>query len=234
MTVLVAVPVLNRPHRVQPLTDNVTQTSDASILFVCSPKDKAQIAQVRKTQRAHGHVGLLIVEGPYPGDYARKINRAATMMTTQDWLLTGADDLLFHPGWLNSALAMAHHSRARVIGTNDLGNPAVRRGGHSTHSLVHKTYITEHGAIDQPGIVYHEGYHHNWCDVEMVETARARREWAFATRCRIEHLHPHWGKGEHDATYEAGLAHFKDDRRLYQRRRRMWVSGRSYTRQRTL
>lgn len=231
MTILVAIPVLNRPHRAQPVADSLrrslTEHTPARILFVCSPDDTDELQAVQNTNADH----ITVPWQPGPGDYARKINHAATLLQPHEqWLFTGADDLHFHPGWADHALHCHHRHGSRVIGTQDLGNPAVRRGQHSTHTLVHRTYIDEHGTIDQPGLVYHDGYHHNWCDAELVDTAKARREFLHCPRAVVEHLHPHWRKAEMDSTYQAGLAEFQQDRRLFNRRRRRWATGRSYRR----
>ena len=53
---------------------------------------------------------------------------------------------MFSPGWLDAALA--HDGPGiGVIGTNDLHNPAVLRGLHSTHSLVKRTYADLGGSV---------------------------------------------------------------------------------------
>jgi hypothetical protein len=227
VTVLVAVPVLNRPKRAQPVAASLTESQQAvplRLLFVCTKADTAELQAVRAT--GHDYITLKW----HPGDYSRKINLAATMLQdNEEWLFTGADDLFFHPGWADHALACAARFKQQVVGTNDLGNPSVKRGHHSTHSLIHRDYI-ETGTIDTPGHIYHEGYSHNWCDVEMIETAKARRQFVFCGRARVEHLHPHWHKAEMDATYTKGLAEFKADRRLFNQRRRMWMKNRSYRR----
>jgi hypothetical protein len=70
--------------------------------------------------------------------------------------------------------------------------------------------------------VVHEGYSHQWVDTELVETAMARGQWAFAKDSHVEHLHPFWHKGEMDATYEKALSTTRFDHRLYGQRRALW------------
>jgi hypothetical protein len=216
---VVLVPVLNRPHRVLPLVRSLGDTSDAALLFLCSPDDKAQITECRRAAAKHRRVGFTIV--PWrngPGDYSRKINHGVRL-TDDEWVLQGADDLVFRVGWLEAALDAHTATGARVVGTNDLGNPRVLRGQHATHSLVRRDYILDRGTWDEPGSLLHEGYAHNFCDDEMILTARQRREFVFAHHAHVEHMHPNWRKGAPDRTYEIGMERFRQDRVLFNQRR---------------
>lgn len=220
--VVIIVPVLRRPHRVEPLIASIERATDQPhrVLFVCTPEDEAQ----RSAVDAAG-AERIDLEGPLrAGDYARKIN-AGYRASTEPLLFLAADDLNFHPHWLERAADLLT-DRVQVIGTNDLGNPAVRRGRHATHSLVTREYCDHRGTVDGPGQVLHEGYEHNFVDSEFVATAMARRAWAFARRSVVEHLHPHWNKGAMDSTYERGLAGFERDRRVFRRRSEMWKGRR--------
>lgn len=162
----------------------------------------------------------LTLPGPHgPGDYARKVNLAAR--ETDDALLfLGADDLAFHPGWLEAAAAKLEPG-VGVVGTNDLGNPRVLRGAHSTHSLLTRAYAGL-GTIDEPDKVLHEGYPHEYVDDEFVATARHRDAFVFAADAVVEHLHPHWGKSATDELYDAHARRMRQGRRVYDRRRRLW------------
>jgi hypothetical protein len=112
-----------------------------------------------------------------------------------------------------------------VIGTNDLGNPTVMAGKHSTHPLVARWYADEHGTVDGPGRVVTEAYGHQWTDTELVQTAMSRGAWVFAADSHVRHAHPFWTKGPMDATYEKGMASSREDQRLFARRKSLW-SGR--------
>ena len=114
-----------------------------------------------------------------------------------------------------------------VVGTNDLGNPEVKKGKHSTHSLVRRSYVAEHGLTwdARPGIVYSDAYEHQWVDTEMVSVAIDRDVFVFCGASVVEHLHPLWGKGVMDDTYRKALDRRREDAALF-RRRRMELSGR--------
>lgn len=220
---VVLIPVLNRPRRAAPVVESVLATSDADVLFVASDDDTDELAAVRQllTER----VGLLLVEGPggQPGDYARKIN-AGLAATEHPWLFQGADDLRFHPGWQDACLSAAAAMDAGVVGTVDRCNPRTSSGKHSTHSLVARWWTEQIGTLDRKGVMLHEGYDHNFCDDELVLTAKLLRRFAFARDAVVEHLHPYNGHPM-DATYERALdkQRFTRDRRTLNTRRRMWT-----------
>lgn len=219
----VIVPVLNRPERVHPLIESFrasVEPEQASLYFVASETDLEEIDTIRDAR-----VPLFVLRGPRrSGDYARKINHAARL-TGEPWLFLGADDLAFRKGWLDACLRDAARYSKRVVGTNDLGNREVIARRHSTHSLVARSYIEERGTIDRPGVVLHEGYDHQWCDNEFIETAKHRSEFVSCGSAVVEHLHPHWGKAEPDETYRIALAEGRRDQILFRTRRRLWRGG---------
>lgn len=217
--VAILVPVLRRPHRAAPLVASIEAATPEPhrVLFVASPGDTAEQDAVRAT----GADLLVIDRTPGCGDYARKVNNGHRA-TREPFLFLAADDLAFYPGWLTAALAHVERG-ASVVGTNDLGNPRVLRGDHATHSLVTRSYIDEHGTIDQPGTVLHEGYQHEYVDDELVGTAKHRGVWSFAADSIVEHLHPHWGKAPTDDLYDAQAHRLRASRSLFIRRRRLWT-----------
>lgn len=219
-TITVAIPVLSRPQNAQAVVASLELSDPNELcrpLFVTSPGDLRQIEACHATG-----ADVLMADWPTgPGDYQRKIN-LAVRATTEPFVFTGADDLRFHPGWADEALRVASQHNAGMVGTDDMGNGLVRQGLHSTHSLFSRRYIDECGTIDQPGLVYHEGYGHQHCDVEAYETAVARGCFAFAPAAAVEHLHFLWNKGQRDATYDKGLSTSDEDLALYRSRRHLW------------
>jgi hypothetical protein len=159
---------------------------------------------------------MLVVEG----NYAAKIN-AGVWNTDEPLIFTGADDLDFHPGWLEAATAQLEDGIG-VVGTKDLCNQRTVKGEHSTHSLVTREYA-EQGTIDDPGRLLHEGYEHEFVDDEFVQTAMHRGTYAHAGDAVVEHLHPSVGKAPTDALYARQRQRMAQGRRVYQRRRRLWT-----------
>lgn len=152
------------------------------------------------------------------GSFAEKVNRGYEI-STEPWLFLVGDDVTFHKGWLDQAMEVARVSGKSVIGTNDLGNPAVKAGQHATHMFIKRSYIDDVGASwDGPGVVAHEGYRHWFIDNEIIEAAKRRGEWAPCVASHVEHLHPYWGKAEVDETYRIGGAAAEADGALWQDR----------------
>lgn len=223
------VPVLDRPHRVVPLMESVAAATPEPyrLLFVATGNDHGELDALD----AAGADVLVLPGARRGGDFSRKINAGATA-SDEPLIFTGADDLVFHPGWLAAAMAklgvasdfmddpVQPDALIGVVGTNDLGNPDVLAGRHSTHSLVTRAYMNDFGVLDQPEAIFHIGYDHNYCDVEMVETAKVRSAFVHAADSIVEHVHPSWQKADRDATYELGVAEWSADARLWRRRRR--------------
>jgi len=204
------VPVLSRPQRVQPLVDSfraATKDEDAAIYFVAQASDTAELAAIRAA-------GLEpIVVGDEDRSWAKKINRGY-QRTHEPWILLGADDLSFRPGWID-VIRGELLSFEGVLGTNDLGNVATTRGQHSTHPLVRRAYADCCGTVDCRGCVVHEGYDHNFPDTELVATAKRRGLYRHRVDCIIEHLHPLWGKAKSDPVYALGQRSFTRDHDLF-------------------
>lgn len=219
--IVIAIPVLNRPHRVEPLIDSIEHATPEThrTIFVVSPGDDDEITAIEKAGAE-----LICTPVAYDsGDYAKKIN-LAHRATWEPLLFLGADDLLFHEGWFERAYEkLIERPGVGVVGTNDLGNRRVTAGQHATHSVVSREYVDTRGTIDEPRKVLHEGYRHNWVDTEFVQTAQHRGAFIAAHDSVVEHLHPHWGKAELDSTYEHGLAGFERDRRVFLGRQHLWT-----------
>jgi glycosyltransferase involved in cell wall biosynthesis len=216
--VAVIVPVLGRPHRVKPLLASIAATTPERhrVLFVADEDDDAELAAL---EAARADV-LAVASG---ASYAAKIN-AGYHATTEPVFFMAADDLAFRPDWYSRA-ASYFSDEIHVVGTNDLCNPRVMCGQHSTHTLVKRSYIEEQsGVVDEADTVLHEGYAHEFCDDEFVQTAMARGVYAHAFDSLVEHLHPLANKAPDDATYLRGRARTAQSRRLFRQRRRLWAT----------
>ena len=209
----VLIPVLNRPQNAAKVAESLKVTREPyRALFICSPRDSEQIRACEKVGET-----LIVNWNPGKADFAKKINYGFRQ-TDSEWVFQGADDIIFHEHWDLHALKAAARGK-RVIGTNDLHNPSVRRGTHSTHTLFARSYIEEApGTVDGSDPVFWEGYDHQFVDVEFVEVAKRRKEWAMAKRAIVEHFHPHWGNAERDQTYSKAFRQWGADRQLYLKR----------------
>lgn len=216
MDLAVLVPMLGRAHRVAPLLDSINATCKARVVFAITPGDVEVATAVDLVDAER----IEVTRFPQ-GDYARKIN-AGYRYTTEPLLFLAADDLLFHPGWYEAAVAKLT-AGIGVVGTNDLGSPRVMAGEHATHSLVTREYADRFGTVDGPGAILCEAYPHEWVDDELVGTAKHRSAWAMALDSHVEHLHPNWSKAPMDPQYAEQGRRMRAGARLYQRRRRRWM-----------
>lgn len=228
MTIAILVPVLGRSQQIKPLLESIHATTGVEhrVIFVCSPGDEAT-----KVCKKTGEETVVVPWEPGRADFARKINLVFPRVS-EPWVFQGATDLKFHPQWAERALHVAEASRIGVVGTNDLGNPSVVRGKHSTHILFSRDYIERFGGTyDNTGIVFSEEYDHQFVDTEFIQTAILRRQFQPCLRSVVEHLHPHWGKGEMDDTYVKSEREFREDAKIFNNRMRQ---ARRFAKQRPL
>jgi GT2 family glycosyltransferase len=220
--IAIVIPVLARPHRAPLVCSSIFENTQAEVevYFVCTPGDEEEISACINT----GEEVIVVPWIAGDGDFARKHNLAFGV-TTAPYVLLGADDLEFEPGWDERALRVADRSGAGVIGTNDDANPLVKRGRHATHPLVSRAYIEEQGGTwhDGPGVVYCEQYAHQYVDTELCAVAMERGEWAFARDSVVRHLHPFYPKRGHkatpmDPTYTKALGDAHADKEIFVRR----------------
>lgn len=214
MNLAVLVPVLRRPHRVEPLLESLfAVTPDARVIFLTDREDTDERAAITPL------VGAKVWMIDCGGNYAQKIN---TGVRNSDELLLffGADDLHFHPGWYEAAVEKLTEGIG-VVSTRDLCNARNAKGNLATHPLVTREYA-ELGAIDGGGPL-HEGYPHEYVDQEFTETAMFRNAYAFAPDSVVEHLHPQVGKAPMDDLYAAQQTRMRAGYRIYRRRRHLWM-----------
>lgn len=221
--IAVLVPVLARPQNAAVVVESflAARSVQSRLEFICTVGDDAQIEAC--SQWYDEPIGIFMHDEPAGrANFAKKINYAYRE-TVEPWLFQAADDVRFQPGWDTAALACAEATGALVVGTYDGGNPSVKAGRHSTHTLIARSYCDQPGAsLDGPGLVFSEAYDHQFCDVELVELAKARGVWAFAASSHVLHDHPLWVGRERlaEPTYRKGAARAREDQRLWLRRKR--------------
>lgn len=208
--VAILVPVLNRPHRIQPLLENIVTATTVPYRVMFAASDLPTVAELDRLGAAY-----LTDEGGTEGTYAKRINRLYRA-TTEPHVFLGADDLSFRAGWFEAALDVMQQVDG-VVAVNDLHNRA------GVHFLVSRNYVeTLGGCIGEPGVVLHEGYLHAYCDDEMRATAMHHNRWAFAERAVVEHMHPGAGKAHHDETYATGEASMPQGHAVFTSRSHLW------------
>lgn len=228
--VAILIPVLDRPASVIPVAESALANTPGSIvLFIATAGYNAEADACTQAMTDHPNQvwWSQLPDHRGNGDYARKIN-LGIQATAQPYLFFGADDLRFHPGWFEAAAARMTE-QVGVVGTNDMGpwrpnspsRAAVAAGEHAAHCLVARWY-TKLGMIDDPTRMLNESYPHEFVDDEMTATARYRGAWDYAADSKVEHLHPHFGKGQTDASYQAAAQRIPPGRVLYRSRAHLW------------
>jgi glycosyltransferase involved in cell wall biosynthesis len=211
------IPTYKRPTELERVINNIHENTQGSyeVYFIVEPEDAQTILCLTALHQN-------IIYNKHKPCYAGSINTAYEE-TQEPFFFCGADDLEFHPGWLQAIMDMfSRNSHIAVIGTNDLHSSDVLDGTHATHYMVKRSYIQEQGGtVDGPDKVFHE-YKHYWCDKELTQTARARGVFMPCLDSKVEHLHPAWDKGTWDETYLKGLSTMMEDNLEYAKREHLW------------
>lgn len=219
--VAVVIPVLNRPKSVKPLIDSFVEScsrEQAFLYLVAQEGDEEEIAEIRRSMRPS--VGLIRVPANQRS-WPKKVN-AALLVTSEPWLLLGGDDMRFHKGWFEEVSPyflwerVGSETGIGVVGTPIKGRPT--NDVSSGHSFVSREYVKQYGTLDEKGKVVHEGYHHNFVDIELALTAWKRGMYQFARECNFEHLHPLNGTAKIDSTYRLGSLNYNEDEALFNER----------------
>lgn len=215
----ILVPTLGRAVALAPLFESIRATTPADayrVVFVVDHDDTDTHEAIAALP--HGApVDVIAQDGTYP----QKVN-AGLRGCDEPLLLPAADDVVFHPNWFENALD-TFGPGIEVVGTNDL-TPVTRHAAHSTMPIVTRGYV-EFGAVwGDPGILFHEGYHHGWVETELNELACSRGVWTFCADSIIEHRHHSWGMRELDETdFKGNQAHREEDEALFLERRARWA-----------
>lgn len=210
MSVAILVPILNRPHRIEPLLRNIAEATPEphSVHFAAS--DEPSLSELRRLNAAY-----IQDDG---GTYPERIN-ALARITSEPFLMCAADDYAFRLGWLPEMLRVMEQfpNSSGIVFANDLYNAA------GTAVMVARSYVDElGGTADALGTVFHEGYIHSYCDDELREVAKHRNRCAYARDAIVEHLHVGNGKAPMDDTYRLGEASMSQGLSLFRSRSSLW------------
>lgn len=210
MTTALLVPVV-RHEKILGLIDNIEAATQLPHALYWAATRGSQCERVLNDV----HANVLADDG---GTFPARIN-ALFAATDEPYVFMGADDVRFHPGWLEAAMGMMEVVDG-VVAVNDLFNP------HGTLALVSRRYIDENdGTADGTGPVIHRGYIHNYSETELFNTAAHRGRFAYCAASVVEHLHWAAGKGEPDEWYRLGDRYAGQDQALHVSRSHLWGIG---------
>lgn len=220
MNVAIIIPTLGRPHALAPLLQNLRQTTELRyrVCFVVDRDDRETWEALDGLARARDFFAI-----ECDGTYPEKTN-AGLRATDEPLVLPTADDVVFHSGWYETAVARFEDPAVQVVGTSDL-TPATRGGRLATMPILRRSYIKDPGAAwGETGTVFNESLHHNFVDRVCWELALHRGVAVFEPGSIIEHRHHGWGTREADATDAKGNQQGWDaDKALYERMKAEWT-----------
>jgi glycosyltransferase involved in cell wall biosynthesis len=220
VNVAILIPTLGRPHALAPLLANLRETTQPvyRVCFVVDTADTETRQTIEEMAPASDYFQVF-----RNGTYPEKVN-AGLAATSEPLVAPLADDVVFHAGWYEAAVARFQEG-AQVVGTLDL-TPATAKERHATMPLVRRSYIEGPGAVwGEPGKVFHRGYHHNFVETELWQLACQRNVAVFEPESIIEHLHPDWGTRTADETDCKGHDQNWDaDKALFEERKALWTS----------
>lgn len=128
--------------------------------------------------------------------------------------VTGADDLVFQPGWAEAALAdMATLNNYGIVALNP--GPDFSFGQLASHFMASRKYL----ALSQGGVLMPPVYKHGFCDVEVTYRATQRHRIKYCAGAKVVHEHPWNGTAVTDAIYEKGASSKAEDEALFLERR---------------
>jgi hypothetical protein len=127
-----------------------------------------------------------------------------------DLFVTGADDLVFLPGWAEAALVdMEKLNNYGIVALN----PGLEFsfGTLASHFMASRKYL----AMSQGGVLMPPVYKHGFCDVEVTYRATQRHRILYCEEAKVRHEHPYNGTAVKDAIYAKGAASKAEDEQLF-------------------
>ena len=208
--VAILIPTM-RAHLIPALIENIAATTALPYKVYWAATKGSICAEVLKVHKQK----VLLDKGDFwPG----RIN-ALFKWTTEPFVFLGADDVLFHENWLEQAfIGMEKVEGVGVVSVKDLLNV------NGTLSLIAREYIdTYGGTMDRSGPVIHPGYHHNWSETELYQTAQHRGRFVYCEEAIVEHRHHNNGKAPFDEVYALGQSFWDQDVAIFFSRHPMWM-----------
>lgn len=208
--VQIVIPTYRRPNALRSTFEQLKDLKNTELLFVAHQADL-------RSQSILDSLGAPYVIDTQPPSGVNATNRGYWAVSSE-WFVIGQDDFKWHEGWLDAALE--YTDKAKVIGLND---GFAGRDEHSVSWLINKSYVEQNSLSPGfPNVIFFPHYKKNFSDDELNNVAKFRGVWAYAPNSLTEHLHPSFGKGESDATYEVPDKYFQDDFEIYVSRKHLW------------
>jgi glycosyltransferase involved in cell wall biosynthesis len=206
MLTSIVIPTLSRPTQLRRNVERLLETVKGldTEIIIAAEVNRSSVEAVKDL-----HVRAIFQE-EWRGSIAGW-NRGASI-AKGDVLVTGADDIWWHDGWLEMALGAMQTAGTCYVGLNDCiwnGN-----AGLVTHWA-----ITRQGAIDLTGgCLQIPAYKTTWTDVEVKERMRRAGQFQWCARAIAEHQHYINGAAHVDGCYLTMRKHYDNDGGVFKAR----------------
>ena len=206
MKVSIITPSTRRPEQLRACMDRLIETTkDNDVEIICVIDDcPASVAALEG-------LPIIVIDNPKHKGAAACWNQGSLVATGEAFVL-GADDVIYHDGWLDAALvALAKMGGSGMVGLNDTKVP---EHAFATHHLMTRDFIIEH----MGGCFVIPVYRHQFIDLEATARARRAGRYIWARDAIVEHRHPAHKTAPDDLVYRLGGSFHAQDRITYQAR----------------
>lgn len=175
--VAIFIPTYKRPSEMIRVYESVSEATpeEHEVYFVLEADDSESLALATVN-----NYSFVINEGEF--GYPESIN-TAYHKTDEHLFFMGADNLIFHPNWLENAFNWFGKG-VEVVGVNSLHDIRVEIGETAKNCLVKRSYIKRFSGVvgNENTVLYNYPYYME----EFVETAKARGMFLSAKRSIVE------------------------------------------------
>lgn len=198
----VILPTLGRPKRLDIAVSSLwSSTLDYEVECVVVTEEKASMAVATD-------LGCRVIKAAAGLTAVEKWNIGAAE-AKGEWIALGADDLLYHKGWLEAALDA---NIGGFVGFNDVW---LKTREFATHFMMTREFAIQHNG----GCLAIPAYHSWFLDMETAERARRAGGYVWAAKSRVEHRHVDHGMALLDKTYQIGRKWHDIDQATFEKRK---------------
>ena len=202
----IVIPSRDRPDGLVRVINSVRATTDpkVEIIAVIDLPD----ARSAQTLRQYEDVRVVTMPQTYVDGHPQQKYQAGYDASDREWVITGADDITFHNGWLD---ALIQHPNKGFIGLFD----SFHKHGLATLYAVSKEYTSKvmNGRLGLP-------WYYTWfADVEWCHRARLAKVFTVCEQAGFDHHHYVYGTGKRDRIAKMSAQWHGQDSRTFKARK---------------
>lgn len=206
--VSVVIPSRDRPERLSKALKSLHKTSPGVEVVLVLPTGQNAVQSILDGFKRH----LVVELDDHEQLNTAELWNAGAAASSGEFIVTGADDLVFQPGWLKPALL-----QMQTLGNS--GVVALNTGPEFKTLPTHVMVARKYAARRLGGVIFTPHYPHGWVDVELMWRAVADGAMRWSEASVIHHEHPFFGAAEMDPVYEKGQSRYEEERALFDERK---------------